>query len=275
MPGLGIFSWFSYQLPIQERLKLIKQTGFNATGLWWEDEPDEDKNIQPSMAQRLGLDIDYVHAPFDNPNDLWSDCISGEDYLISLLGCIDDCRRHSIPTAVMHITRLSSRPPVTQIGLERIKRLIDFAETKQVNIALENMNCIPHLDYIFSNFESNRLGFCFDSGHEYCNHPEANCLSRYGDKLFAVHLDDNEGAEDTHLLPFDGAINWGKVMLDLSKCKKIRNIMLEVDFKRNHGKSSKYECLSAAEFLEMAHTRLVRLTQLVPDFSSTDQNISI
>ena len=33
MPGLGIFSWFSYQLPIQVRLEFIKNVGFNATML--------------------------------------------------------------------------------------------------------------------------------------------------------------------------------------------------------------------------------------------------
>ncbi len=34
LSGLGIFSWFSYQLPIQERLQLIKEAGFNTTALW-------------------------------------------------------------------------------------------------------------------------------------------------------------------------------------------------------------------------------------------------
>ncbi len=30
----------------------------------------------------------------------------------------------------------------------------------------------------------------------------------YGNKLFAVHLDDNCGDDDTHLLSYDGDINW-------------------------------------------------------------------
>lgn len=57
MPGLGIFSWFSYQLPIQVRLEFIKNVGFNATSLWWGDEPNEDKNSQPELARRIGLEI--------------------------------------------------------------------------------------------------------------------------------------------------------------------------------------------------------------------------
>ena len=35
MKGLSIFSWFSYPLPLQERLELIKNAGFDATALWW------------------------------------------------------------------------------------------------------------------------------------------------------------------------------------------------------------------------------------------------
>lgn len=259
MLGLGIFSWFSYQLSIQERLQLIKEAGFDATSLWWGDEPNKDKNNQPDIARKLGLDIDYVHAPANNPNDLWRDCIDGDDYLNVLISCVDDCYRHNITTAVMHITRLSSKPPVSSIGLSRIKKLVDFAEEKQIFIALENMNSIQHLDYIFANIQSERLGFCYDSGHEYYNHPTADCLSRYGDKLFAVHLDDNFGDDDTHLLPLDGAINWDKVMLNLLKCKELRYLTLEVDFNRNHEKSSIYRDLSAVDFLSLAHTKLLQL----------------
>lgn len=255
----GIFSWFSYQLPIQKRLQLIKQAGFGATSLWWGDEPDDDKNSQPDMARRIGLEIDYVHAPANHPNHLWLDCLDGDGYLDQLISCVEDCHRHSIPTAVMHITSLSSRPPLTPIGLDRIKKLVDFAEKKQVFVALENMDSIAHLDKIFANILSNRLGFCYDSGHEYYNHPEADCLSRYGDQLLAVHLADNFGDDDTHLLPFDGAINWKKIMSDLSRCKKIRCLTLEADFNRGNEKSRIYQSLSADAFLSLAYSKLLRL----------------
>ena len=130
MPGTGIFSWFSYQLPLQQRLQMIKRAGFDAVSLWWGDEFG-DKNCQPEMARKLGLDIDYVHAPCSNPNDLWTDGLNGDDYLRTILSCIGDCKRHGIPTVVMHITRLSSKPEITQTGLERIRRMVDSAEKNQ------------------------------------------------------------------------------------------------------------------------------------------------
>lgn len=191
MKGFGIFSWFSYPLPLKERLALIKDAGFEATSLWWGDEFG-DKNRQPETARRLGLDIDYVHAPFDNPNDLWLDSIC-------------------------------------------------------------------HLDHIYEQLQSDRLGFCYDSGHENYNHPGADCLSRYGDKLFAVHLDDNWGDEDTHLLPYDGNINWEALGNKLKKCRDIPYLTLEVDFNRQNKRSQIYQDLSAAAFLSSAYQRLDKL----------------
>ena len=102
------------------------------------------------MARQLGLEIDYIHAPCDNPNDLWLDGINGDHYLNTLFSCVDDCNRHCVPTAVIHITRLSLKPIIAQIGMERLKRLVDFAERKQVNLAIENLNTINHLDYIYA-----------------------------------------------------------------------------------------------------------------------------
>ena len=262
MAGMSIFSWFSYPLPIKERLFLIKNAGFDATSLWWGDEDDGSKNCQPEIARRMGLDIDYVHAPCNNPNSLWIDGFDGDDYFNLLISCIDDCNRHCIPTVIIHITRLSSKPAISQVGLDRIRRLVDFAEKKQINLALENMGSIQHLDYVYTNIQSDRLGFCYDSGHEYCNHPNADCLSRYGDKLFAVHLNDNFDDNDTHLLPFDGNIKWDVTINNLKKCRDIRFLTLEVDFNCEHEKSILYKSLSAADFLSLAHERLLRIESL-------------
>lgn len=256
MAGLGIFSWFSYPLPIQDRLYLIKQAGFDAASLWW---GESDNNYQPEKARKLGLDIDNIHVPFHNPNDFWLDGLSGEDYLNMLISCVDDCNIHCISTAVIHITGFSGEPAITQIGIDRIKKLVDFAERKEINLAFENLNRLQHLDYIFDNLESNRVGFCYDSGHENCNHPNANCLSRYGDRLFAVHLDDNFGDSDAHLLPYGGTVDWNKLKENFLKCREINYLTLEVDFNPKYEKSARYNELSAVEFLSLAFERLSKI----------------
>lgn len=217
------------------------------------------------MARKIGLDIDNVHAPADNPEDLWRDSLRGEDYLAALISCVEDCRIHTIPTVVIHITSLSPKAPPSAIGLERIKTLVDRAQKEQVFIALENMGEISHLDHIFENIDSEWLGFCYDSGHEhliYPKYPAGELLNRYGDKLLAVHLNDNFARGDTHLLPFDGRIDWAKVVEALSKCKKLPYLTLEADFERSHEESSMYEGLSAEEFLASAYGKLSHLMEM-------------
>ena len=66
MAQFGIFAWFSYPLPIKERLQRIKQAGFSATSLWWGDEDGAEKHRQPELARHIGLAVDNVHAPYGN-----------------------------------------------------------------------------------------------------------------------------------------------------------------------------------------------------------------
>jgi L-ribulose-5-phosphate 3-epimerase len=255
--GIGIFSWFSYSLPIAERLRLIKEVGFDAVSLWWKG---ADRNIQPEMARNFGLGIDNIHTPFNNANDLWLDNLNGEDYLNMLKSCVDDCKIHNIRMAVVHITGFSDPPEISKTGMERIKKLVGYAENKNVYLAFENLNFLQHLDYVLENVQSDYLGFCYDSGHENCFHSEADCLSRYGKRLFAIHIDDNFGDHDTHLLPFDGTVKWDEVKEKLKKCREIDYLTLEVDFNPKHEKSIIYKDLSAKEYLELAYKKALKLT---------------
>jgi L-ribulose-5-phosphate 3-epimerase len=118
------------------------------------------------------------------------------------------------------------------VGIERMKRIIETAERLNVNIAVENMSRPEYLDCIFRNIQSERLGFCFDSGH--CNvfTPEIDFLSLYGDKLIALHLHDNNGTEDWHSLPFSGSINWGDIANKLKAISYNGAIALEVENKK-------------------------------------------
>lgn len=258
MAKFGIFSWFSYSIPIEDRFRMVKQAGFDATSLWW---GDEDKHLQPEMARKIGLEIDNIHAPFNHPNELWLDNVDGEEYLNMLNLCVSDCARYNIPVVVIHITGFSNPPEVTKIGLDRIKRLVDFAEKKRIWLAFENLNFLQHLDYIFKNIKSDYCGFCYDSGHENCFHKDADCLTRYGEKLFAIHLDDNFGDDDTHLLPYDGTVNWNSMKGKLANCREVRYLTLEVDFNIKHEKSQIYKALSANEFLDLAYKRVVTIAQ--------------
>lgn len=62
------------------------------------------------------------------------------------------------------------------------------------------------------------LGICYDFGHaNLCSHPDhyQNLLA-IGSRLKALHVQDNHGATDEHLLPFHGNIDWKRCMEGLA-----------------------------------------------------------
>jgi sugar phosphate isomerase/epimerase len=256
MLGTGMFSWFSYDLPILERLTLIKDAGFDTTSLWW---AGDDRNEQPDMARKIGLQIDNIHTPFPEPNRLWLDGLDGDDYQNMLISCVEDCCVHEIPVAVIHLTSFREKVPVTDLGLKRIGKIIDVAERKNIKLAFENLTILEHLDAVLTHFSSPYVGFCYDSGHENLNPANQDCLALFGDRLFALHIDDNFGDDDSHMLPFDGNVNWQDKMQKLKQCRDVDYFTLEVDFNRKHEKCVIYKDLSAKEYLESAYAKAVRL----------------
>lgn len=127
----------------------------------------------------------------------------------------------------MHPINGRTHLPNSNIGVERFKKIIEAAEKFDVNIAIENQGNPEYIGLVFSNIQSNRLYFCFDSGHENFYSPHLDLLDLYGDKLIALHLHDNNGKEDAHALPFTGNVNWNKISSKLEKINYTGAIALE------------------------------------------------
>lgn len=257
MRELGIFNWFGYPMSMNERAALIKSVGFTRTMLWWGDEYQEyagDKETHPDIFRNAGLIIDSVHLPFRNINDIWLDNESGEALFAYLKACIVSAGLHALPVGVLHITSGYKPPPLSNIGIKRIQNLADTAEKYEVVLALENLRRLNYLDYVFENVHSSALGFCYDSGHDliYAAEPYL-MLDKYGDKLKALHLHDNKGVMDEHLVPGEGKLNWGMVKSKLDKHWQ-GAYMLEC---QNYGRDIKRT--SAKDYLQKAFTATLKL----------------
>lgn len=252
----GICFWFGYPVAGKEIFKLIKEAGFDDVFLWWGDEyaeVDGDKNLLPEMARAAGLEVENVHAPFDKTNCIWTESVNAEDIVKRYAQCIIDCARHSIPAVVIHLTSGNTPPPLSLLGLDRIKYLVELAEQKGVNIALENLRRPEYLQFVFSNIQSDRLGFCYDSGHENCYSKGADLLGAYGNKLMALHLNDNDGTDDQHRIPGEGTINWDSVARKIKSTGYQGPITLEV----TNEFSMQYSGIFAQEFLIAANKKIL------------------
>jgi L-ribulose-5-phosphate 3-epimerase len=249
--NLSIVDYFGYNLPPQERLRLIKEAGFGGVMLLWADYFDKDYKLFPEYAGKVDLQIENAHAPYLRANDLWKDTLDGQAAFDELVACIEECAACGIQTVVMHPenksgTKTVKMPQDFSIGLERMKRLVDMAERLDISIAVENMSRPEYLEDIFKNVQSDKLGFCFDSGHWNVFTPKVDLLSLYGHKLKAVHLHDNAGFDDWHALPFSGGINWNDIATKLAGSSYPDVAALEIGNKNFEGITDPLEFLRLA-----------------------------
>jgi len=257
---LSIFSWFGYrELAGAEGLRLMKQAGFGGVLLWWDTIEGVDYREMPELARRAGLFVENMHTPFGHVQDIWEDNAAGKALFDYYMMCVDNCTAYGIPTMVMHAHRRGVPPPVDlQLGLDRFKRIVDRAERLGVNVAMENQRSPMQLVLaarLLEDIQSPRFGFCLDSGHHNAREEDVDLLARFGHRLMALHLHDNDATDDQHLLPFDGTIDWSAQMRAIAATGYCGPTTLEVV---NEG----YENKSPAEFLAIAFERAKRLEEL-------------
>lgn len=89
-----------------------------------------------------------------------------------------------------------------------LKQLVPVAEQCGVRICLENMRvrfgAVKDLLALIARVDSSALGICLDTGHLNIAHTDSqrDFILAAGDKLHAMHLADNEGENDQHMMPF-------------------------------------------------------------------------
>jgi sugar phosphate isomerase/epimerase len=212
---LSIFSWFGFVLPLPERLRLIREAGFDAVTVWWEDEigyPVIEKERFPQMVRDAGLVLENMHVPCNNSNDLWSRHEPARKRIVEQhVAWLEDCAKHGIPLMVMHLTEGKDPPGPNGYGIESLLRLARFAEEAGVKIAVENTRRGDNVPFVLAEIESDFLGCCFDSSHANLHHRDRGegLLTQFGHRVLATHLSDNDGVEDRHWLPGHGVIDWG------------------------------------------------------------------
>ena len=258
-------SYFGYKgMRMAECIRMVAQAGFESVTLWWSEEYDRpDYRRQPEWARREGLVVEHVHAPLE-ANPIWEDSEAGQALFGRYLQCIDDCAAFEIPTVVLHASGGggSGIPPMSSLGLERFRRIADYAETRQVNVAVENLRSQASMErtaFVLEEIDAPRLGFCFDAGHHNARASREvpwDLLARFGHRLMALHLHDNNGEDDQHRLPFDGTTDWPATMAAIAATGYQGSTSLEV------GYTEWYAELGPEEFLARAYERAKRLEAL-------------
>jgi len=262
---VGICTSFAPEMSFEQAIPLIAEAGFTVTSLGGVPElagydgPENRRKLEKLLRQ-YHLSIDSVHAPFPDADRLFSLDESERQHSL-------DCGRLALDAAaeldgkvvVIHLIPYGippgeKRQQMIEQGRRSVATLADYAASRNVKLALENGQRLDYDQVLFQlleEFQVPQVGLCYDSGHE---NVQGNCfqiLERYGQRLLALHLHDNLGS-DTHLLPFEGNIDWEAFRRAMQKLDYPGTLILE-----SSQRSSAFQ--QSREFLREAKKRVEKL----------------
>lgn len=96
-----------------------------------------------------------------------------------------------------------------------LQRLAAVGERLDVTFLIENVTYVFPLGHHPAalaqrvlNAGSERIRMCFDTGHAHVVGDAARALLECRQAIEYLHIHDNDGVEDSHLMPGDGTLNW-------------------------------------------------------------------
>ena len=175
-------------------------------------------------ADGLGIKLVQAHAPMGRPLE------DGGVLLSDTLRCVDACGAWGIPNIVVHsgYTKGISREETYARNKEFFMPLLERAEKYGLNILVENFNRMsidglywidnaPDLLDMIEYVDHPLFHAVWDVGHANMQAmPQDEALRMLGSHVRALHIQDNMGDKDTHLVPFVGTVNMDEIMCGLA-----------------------------------------------------------
>ncbi len=211
--------WSSYYIDLSPEAAILelKKHGIDyvelsdehAAMLLGRGNPKEVGKAFGEYAKSIGMNIEQGH--------LWLKVkICSDDNAIRILGdWFELFEAIGIKNAVLHCDPISAKPELSKEdwlneNIRVIKLLAEKLEGKNLRICLENLRIIcgtsKDLLKIVEGVGSDSVGICLDTGHlnlsKEVMETQRDFILNAKDRLWALHLNDNEGETDQHLMSF-------------------------------------------------------------------------
>jgi len=191
-----------------------------------------------SLLIKSGLLCSQAHAPTGTINND-SELDESNPSFLEIVRAIEYAAIIGANNIVIHGIRVPSGVESKECfdkNLVYYKKLQKYAEQSNIKISIENLIhsafITPKLlNQIIDSLPAEYFNVCLDVGHANCVHinPEDFIEQISPNRLQALHIHDNLGIEDVHLLPYMGNINWTKVMKALLKYGFQGDLTLEIE----------------------------------------------
>ena len=269
----------------ETQLRLIAEAGF--THLHWCHHFNTDFMYRPcemgamrKLVRELGLKVLDIHGSYGQEKRFWSlreyERQAGAELFKNRAELY--CELEATGSLIMHLPYLQvdSSPESAAIqrremeqALRTLDEVIPYLENLGVPLALENMpgDTWELLDLALARYPE--TGICYDCGHgnnDRFKHNEE--MHRRRARLFALHLNDNDGKSDQHQSPFMGTVDWPRVAEIVADSPYDKPLSFEITMKATpfqHGPLTPVPSQSVEEqlaFLKDAHERCERFAKL-------------
>lgn len=175
-------------------------------------------------AEDLGIRLVQAHAPMGKPLD-----DPNGSFLADTIRCVEACGHWGIPNLVVHSGYLPDLPREETFSRNKdfFLPILRAAEAFGVNILVENFNKMYKENVYWIDNAADLLRMIetvdhplfhavWDTGHANLQKmPQNEELLLLGDHVKALHIQDNLGIKDQHLLPFHGTTDMDSVMQGL------------------------------------------------------------
>jgi sugar phosphate isomerase/epimerase len=179
-------------------------------------------------CDELNLGVKGVHATAGEPNSDLKNYYSANDYnrlagIELVKNRVDLAYILNAEAIVLHLImplqQLEKEERIQENHLLNIYKAFDelepYCKTRHIRLCIENCRGHPNLicsilDALYERYSADFLGFCFDTGHAciYCKENQLVYAERYNERLYMIHVHDNHGETDEHLIPFEGHVDW-------------------------------------------------------------------
>jgi sugar phosphate isomerase/epimerase len=121
-------------------------------------------------------------------------------------------------------------------AMTAIEHLRAFAKPLGVTVLVENipneLSTPEKLMELLQTAHFQDVGVCFDLGHAHMMSRVHQAFEVLKDRIRSTHVHDNDAAQDSHLLPGDGTIDWSEAMSLLHSAPQAPAMLMELDGER-------------------------------------------
>jgi len=221
----AIWSSYHYELSPEQAIYELSKSGIRFTELSDEHavvllERGDPKKVGEDFkkyADQMGVKIPQGHLL------LSAKLVTVENSVEVLKQWIDLFRAIGIKRGVLHCDPMAGielpQKEKLKKNIEKLKELADYIKGTDFIICLENIPSITptaeELLYVIKKVGGRNFGICLDTGHlNLVNGNQREFILKAGRKLKALHIADNEGLVDQHMMPF------GKGTVDIKEVFK-------------------------------------------------------